>query len=673
MQDYGTDAAGNRAPGAPWWVPDKTEAGKVAAREIGGADYFSAMSDEDFAKSRARHLVDETAVIEDRQRAHHELNLWNAMLYSNRQYANFHWGLVTGTVDQMLVPANLVTENLIHSIGDAMLASAASSPLKPTPVPLGASFKTTKLVRRLDKWVYGEWTRLRCEDSALQLFLDAFIAGTGAIRVYYDPWTKKPCVERVFFDNIIVDNFEMANAPRARTYRLRQVVPIDSVEAMYDVKLDPREAERQYTTYRLRGESWVPVIEAYRLPVGKSKGRHVVACCGQLLVDEVWEYDWIPWVFFHWERMKPGFYSPSGLELIVPYQTRLNELNEVIRDAQDLAARPRILQHAGSQIDINAWDNVVGRIMKYTGVAPQPFVWETAIGELYNERERQIDKAFQFFGRSQMTAQQELPPSVRLDSSAAVREFRLQEDTRFLDLWTRFQDARVDIARALINVMSVYGDENYETIITRGGKYVGERIRWGDVRELMKDNYSWKVEAIPLSAMAPAAQKSSLQEWVTQGVVAPDNARYLSTHPDTEMIGALERASYDDIHRVIGLLEDGKFESPDPVQNLKYGVDKVSQNALLLRQYDDDDDDVDLETVMENHYRWVRQAMALIQAATAAPVGPGAPAGSAPAQGQPGMPGSMLPNPVPMAAMNVGGALQPSALPVPGVGVPGQG
>lgn len=670
MQDYGVDAAGNRAPGAPWWTPTREEAAAVASREMDGANYFTTMTDEEFAKSRARMLVDETAVIEDRQRAHHELNLWNAMLFSNRQYANFHWGLVTGTVDQMLVPANLVSENLIHAIGDAMLSSAASNPLKPTPVPMGASFRTTKLVRRLDKWLYGEWTRLGCEDSSLQLFLDAFIAGTSAIRVYYDKWRKKPCVERVFFDNIIVDNFEMANAPRARTYRLRQVVPIDSVEAMYNIRLDPREAERQYTTYRLRGESWVPVIEAFRLPVGNAPGRHVVACCGVLLVDEVWEHDWIPWVFFHWERMKPGFYSPSGLELLVPYQTRLNELNEVIRDAQDLTARPRILQHAGSQIDVNAWDNVIGRIIKYTGVEPKPFVWESALSELYQERERQIDVAYKNFGASQMSSSQELPPSMRLDSSAAVREVQLMADKRFLDLWTRFQDARVEIARALIRVMAEWGEDNYETVITRGGKYVGERIRWGDVRDILEDCYSWRVEPIPMSSMSPAARKSSLQEWVTQGVVAPDNARYLSTHPDVDMIGALERASFDDIHRVIGCLEDGEFESPDPVQNLKYGVDKLSQNALLLKQYEDDDPDVRIEEVIENHYRWVRQAMAIIQQSTQAPAPglPGAPVGSAPMQGQPGMPGSQLPNPAPIAALNVGGALQPSALPVPGVG-----
>ena len=667
-QDYGTDAGGNRAPGAPWWVSDPKEADMVASRETQGiSDYFARMSPEEFERSRARHLVDETAVIEDRQRAHHEMNLWNAMLYSNRQYANFHWGLITGTVDQMLVPANLVTENLIHSIGDAMVSSAASSPLKPTPIPLGASFQTLRKVRKLDKWLYGEWSRLKCEDTAVQLFLDAFVAGTGAVRVYYDKWKKQPKVERVFFDNIIVDNFEEANAPHARTYRLRQVVPIDSVEAMYDVKLDPREAERQYTTYRLRGESWVPIIEGYRLPVGNDPGRHVVACCGRVLVDEEWDVEWIPWIFFHWERLKPGFYSPSGLELLVPYQTRLNELNEVIRDAQDLCGRPRILQHAGSQIDINAWDNVAGRIMKYTGVKPEPFVWESALAELYQERERQIDVAFKNFGKSQMSSSQELPSQMRMDSSAAVREVRLMEDQRFLDLWTRFQDARIQIARALIGVMALYGDDTYTTEIPRAGKYVGECIRWKDIRPLTADKYSWTLEPLPLSSFSAAAQRDTLHSWITEGAVGPDNIRSDTEHPDILSISALERASQDDIKRVIGLLEEGRFEPPDPMQNLRYGIELVTQNALLLKEREDDDPDVSLEDVIENHYTWVRQALACTQQATQAPAGT---QGSQPLPaGPPGvMPGSPgLPNPVPTQAMSVGGALQPSALSLPGV------
>lgn len=584
-----------------WYVPDPPAGSAVSGKE--------------YEAARAQALVDECAGIENRQHSVHQLNLWNATLYSNRLLTGFSWG-AHEVSDNDLTPCNLITENLVLSIGDAMLSRAASSPTRVKPVPRGASWKTYRLVKKLDRWLSGVWRDLQLEELLLQVFLDAYISGTGTLRFGYDPHKKKLCAERVFFDNVIIDNNECTNTDKPRTERVRQVVPVQAVEELYGVTFTDEELARTYTDRRVVGKGWVPVVEAWRLPgADGSPGRHSVAACGKLLLDEEWTRETSDLVHFHWSRRTTGWYRGGGVEQVVPYQVRLNEINEVIRDAQDLMARPRILVHTGSNIDVNAITNEVGRIIRYSGIEPKALTWDAVSGELYNERDRQVRSCFEFFGMSQMTAQAQLPSGVRLDSSAAVREFRVQEDQRFLDLWRRFEQGRIDAARTAIDVMSQGGD--HETTWRAGGKWIIDRIKWSEVRELTRDDFTWSLEAVSLVDQAPGARLDTLNTWVAQGYIDPVRAGVMSGIPDLEAVQDLETAESDDIKRVLDGLEDGKYDPPDPTQNLALGITNCKVNLARIRAYDEIP-----EEVINAHLRWMRQALALTQQAIEQPVPP---------------------------------------------------
>lgn len=582
------------SPAVCWWETART-------------DETAHMTDEQFAEERARHLVQECQAVEDRQRSLHQLNLWNATLYSNRQLAGFHWGWSEPS-DQALTPCNLLTENLVLSIGDAMLSRAASSPTRVAPTPRGANWTTYRLVKKLDRWLAGVWRDLNMEDLMMQVFLDAYISGTGTLRVDWDPHRERLTAERVFFDNVVVDNTECANAPEPRVKRIRQVVPAATIEERYGVKLSEAEKSKSYTQYRMLGHGWVPVVEAWRLPgADGSAGRHTAAACGRILLDEPWTADEAPLVHFHWSRRTTGWYRGGGVEQVVPYQVRLNEINEVIRDAQDLMARPRILVHTGSNVDVNAIDNVVGRIIRYTGVEPKALNWDAVSGDLLNERDRQVRTCFEFFGMSQMTAQAQLPAGVRLDSSAGVREFRVQEDQRFLDLWRRFEQTRVDAADVCIDVMSRVG-AGHKTTWSAGGRFVTEEIAWEDVKELTRDLFTWSLEPVSVVNQAPGARMDTLNTWVAQQYITPERAAAMSGNPDLEDIQQMETASRDDIKRVVERAESGEFEPPDPTQNLVYGLWLFTQNLARIRGYKGVP-----ASVFEAHHRWLRQALALQQ------------------------------------------------------------
>lgn len=566
-------------------------------------------------RDRAEALVAETAAIEMRQSTWHETNLWNASLFCNRELVGFRWGTIEAHGE--LIPKDLRSENLIEEIGESLLAKASSSPLIPSMEPHGRSYKVERAVRKLQEFVQGVWTHIKAEEAAVQAFLDAYIAGLCCVRVGWDEHTKSVLAETVFFDNIIIDNRECSNRTPPRHYRIRQVMPRSVVEARYDINLEQQQGK--YVDHRTIGEGWVVLVEGFRLPdAAGNGGYHMVSSCGVALVDEEWKHPWVPLAFFHFRDPVSGFFPRSGVEMLVPYQMRMNELNEAIEESQDIAHRPRILKHAGSNIDVSQWDNEAGRILDYTGIAPTPFVWETKLEELYAERERVRETSHAYMGLSLMTSQSDMPDQVRLDSSAGVREFRNMEDARHLRMWTRFESFRLEIAKLILLVLgSGKGSESYTATYFPGGSRArATKIPYKAIKTVTDDQYSWSMEAVPLSTMSPAARRETIRDWSSRNLLLPGEERRMEGNPNLERIEDLEMASIDDIYRHMEIMEEGGFEEPTAMTNLVYGVPRVTQNYHYLKDFDgeEDDDKVD-PAVLIAHQRWVAIAMSIQQAA----------------------------------------------------------
>jgi hypothetical protein len=568
---------------------------------------------------RANALLEETALIEQRQHAHHELALWNATLYTNRELPGFRWGAVD-EAETELWPTNLRTENLVAAIGESLLSKASSSPLKPTPVPHGQSYKVERACRGMDQFMIGVWRQTQAEDACVQMFRDAYMAGFGCVRVGYDRGDLS--VEPVFFDNIIIDNRECANRQHPRTYRLRSVVPRGEVEARYGVELGK---QGKYHDSRAVADGWVVVVEAWRLPDCNGKGgRYTVAACGQLLEDTNWKHSWVPLVFFHWTDRTSGYHVPSGVEQVVPFQVIQNELNDDIRSAQDIVCRPRMLINANSMINVSEWDNRAGRFLMWSGSEPQPLNWPTNVGELYAERERNKAAAFSHMGISEMFAGADLPTNNRMDSSAAVREVRNMEDSRHLRLWTRFELARMNVARAILNVLSISkGADAFSAVYHPGGaRASAKNIPWEQVKTLTQDKFSWSLEATPLSQMSPAARRELLRDWSSRGLIqeGSDEARRMEGHPNLERIEDLELASADDILRHLEIMEEGGYEAPSELTNTTLGIPKVTANYHRLKNFRDEDGNCDVPPeVFEAHMTWIVTAAAIQTAAVQAP------------------------------------------------------
>jgi hypothetical protein len=605
--------------------------------------------------ARAASLINTARELENVQREIHEQNLMNAQMYSNRQMVGFEWG--TGQMSRAsMAPISKVSENIMVTVVDTLTAQIGKNRPKATPVSRGASWNVRRQAKKLDKFLYGEFLRNRVYDKGKKVFRNACIFSFGCAHVSIDQdnddegeKSYRVNVESVFPDEILVDNLEVAATGKIQHIYRRRVLPKSTVAAMFNV--DEREFDKDvsYVNYRSIGAGYVVVVEGWSLPKGKTPGRYVCATPSRLLKDEPWDESWVPFVFY--QVPTSGFYCPSAVEQALNYQIRLNEINDVIRDAQDLMSRPRIFIQEGSRVNPMELDNRIGRIIKYTGgQPPTAATWNAVSAELYNERDRQYSQCLAQFGLNQLSASGQLPGSARLDSSAGMREYNNIQDDRLSDSAQRFERFYLDLAEMMIKVLHCGAESRRvcKTTWYSGGKRSRiESINWAEI-DLDDSAYTLQLEASSIFNMTPAAARDSAERDLAMGLITAEEYRELISNPDIESFTSLQTAAKEDLNRVQEKLENGVYEEPDGVQDLVGGITQMQMAYLNLKRYEGDDGESDVPPeVFAVFLDWLVAAQSVLdQAAEAdnptppAAAMPGAMPGGMPmpGPGQPGMP-----------------------------------
>jgi hypothetical protein len=602
--------------------------------------------------------------IEMKQAAHHKRLLYNALRYSNRELAAFDWGWGR-YLSSSLVPYRENAENLILSIIDTMVATVGKNKVKARPLTKNASFKLRRVSRKLDRYLYGEAKRLDFWELAKDAFRDACWGEIGTVFGYYDP-REGVCLERVFPDEMIVDNTLCPSDLTPPVQVRRRPMHIDTLLDMWgdrltqeqkDLLIEDSRTNQGWTSERAPAPGWLIVLEGFRQKYGDKPGRHVVGTHSVTILDEEWKYSWMPFVHFHWMRPPSGFYCPSACEQADPYQKRLDEINSVIRDAQDLMARPRIWLQTGGKLQLTQLDNRIGRVLQ-SSVEPKPLVWSAVSPELYNERERQVRIAYEYFGLTQLSAQGKLPAGARLDSSEALNEYNQIQDDRLADIAQRYERFQLAMYNLIINLSerAAKDGENLKTTWVAGRRV--QEINWKDV-DFDKDRYVIHIEPASTMSESSAAQKDLVMKLASSQVLSRDQLLMMLDTPDLEREVSLMVAAAEDIERTAEILEDGDYEPPSPLQDLVKGVQRIHYIYLRLKT---DYDDVP-ESVLESMERWIRHAMWIMQtgadqAKEAQDPGTSAPQVMPPQQG--GMPTQM------------GAPMQPQPMPPQGMPMAGQ-
>jgi hypothetical protein len=537
------------------------------------------------------------------QAAVHRQFLINYQLYNNRYLSSFDWG--TGLyVERSLEAVTRTTDNVILQVIDSLVAEIGKNRPKAKPVVFGASWKENRAARKLDKFLYGEFIRNDMYKKAKMAFLNALVCGFGCLKVEMDCDSEgrvKIC--NIFPDDVLIDQAQVLSTGCVSTVLERHVLPVEVVASKYDLDVeDVRKVaeDHVYLNYRQKAQDWVVVVEGFQ-----ANGRHMVAIKDMVIVDEPWDYDWVPYVFYHWQNPQKGFYSQSAVEQALPNQINLNEINQVIKDAQDLMSKPRILVAKGSNVNPVEINNLVGKIIQYTGIKPEAITWPAVSVELYNEREREIRVCFNKFGLNPNGAQGGLPSQARLDSSAAVREYNQIQDNRLADPAQRYEEFFLDVAKLMVRVIKRSGSSPKTVWFSGGRKSRAEEIKWNDI-DLDENAYTMILESASSFSMTPSAQRDELEDLFARGLITPEEYKRERSLPDLQTMVDLQTAGLEDIYRVRELLEDGKYESPIPQQDLVNGVKYMTLAMLALNQYTDDTGELD--KIRFNFINWITEA-----------------------------------------------------------------
>lgn len=524
-------------------------------------------------------VFDHVKAVEEAQADIHTQNILNAKLYSNRDMMTFEWD-GTNTVSHKPLNGNL--ENIIQTVVDTVNAMIGKNNPKPTVQSRGADFDVYLKARQLDRFLWCTFQSQKTFVEGEKAFLHSTVFGTGVVKIDIDG--DDVYTEAVIPDEIIVDQRECMSCQEPEQLHQRKLVSRLFLLGKYgndkDLKDKILKAQAHgfhYTSYMTPGIDQLVILESWKLPSGDQPGRHTICIENATLVDEEYTRTRFPFAFLRYADPLSGFYGRSLVEALLGYQIRQNELNSDIRTGQNMMCVPRILVDQGSSIVKSQFDNAIGKILTYRGVKPEAVTWNAFNPEIYNERDRNYEKAFRASRISDLSSQAKLPSQARLDSSEALREFSAIEQEGFTPQAKALERFYMEIAEHYLELYAIlYRDRGVNKAETYRSKYLVQQIKWEDV-DMEADKYVLEISASSVLNMTPAARKDTLKDWLMNALITPDEYKAMSGHPDLEAKTDLMSAAQDFVEMQIDKMLDGKAQTPDPLSNLqlclKQGLD----------------------------------------------------------------------------------------------------
>lgn len=510
---------------------------------------------------------------------------------------------------------NRVTFNIIASMVDTIVSKITKNRPKPTFLTEGGDWELQRKAQKLTQYVEGIFTQTEYYKKSAIAFKDACIFGTGAIKVYRVGNEIKS--ERVFIDELIVDESEAVYGEPRQLHQkkwihkdvLKGMFP--DAEAVIDAAGSTETSAYMSNTYD-KATNMLLVIESWHLPSHKDSddGIHTICIENHTLFTEAWTYNYFPFVFHRYSLRPIGFWGQGVGERVSGIQLELNKILRTIQVSMHLVSVPKLLVEASSKIVSAHLNNKIGGIIKYAGTPPTSTTLGNIPQELFQHAERIVRFAYQQEGISELSAQSMKPAG--LNSGKAMRVYNDLETERFLELATRHEHSFLDAARMFINLAKEISDSDDKFTVKVKGKRFLETIDWKDIS---LDEDSYLMQLFPTNALAsdPAGRLQDVQDLMQAGLIGKEDGMKLLDFPDLRQFYNFNNAGLEDIERSIELIVDeSRYESPEPYQNLQLGITKFQQAYLMYKAQNLPEDKLELLR------RWIEDAQALIQRAQTA-------------------------------------------------------
>jgi hypothetical protein len=552
----------------------------------------------------------------DKHQAYHRSgNVKHMRLYGSSDYMRSHpwYSHITNT--QLLDRQggfnikHRVTLNVIQSMIDTVTSKITKNKPRASFLTDGGDWSLQQKAKKLTKFVDGQFHNVNYHAESARAFQDSCIFGTGAVKIFRKG--NKIKAERVLIDELIVDDAESIYGQPRQMHQVkfynREV--LKEMFPKYAGAIDAAEGSEPFNMPGVRQQNMIVVIESWHLPSGPDAkdGKRAITIENQTLLVEEYNKQYFPFVVQRWGVRPIGFFGQGLAEQLSGIQLEINKILRTIQISMHLVSVPKLLVEASSKIVKAHLDNKIGGIITYAGTPPTFGPLGKVPPDLFSHLDRLYQRAFEVAGVSQLSAQSAKPSG--LDSGKALREFTDIESERFMDVATRYEQTYLEAAKIMIDLTrDIAKDTDDFKVRVKGGKFL-QTINWKEI-DMEDDKYLMQVFPTSSLSQHPAGRLQDVQELMQAGLIGREQGMKLLDFPDLEAFYNFNNAGIEDIERVIDeIIEKGNYQTPEPFQNLEFGIMKMQQAYLHFRAQKAPEERLDLLR------RWIDDANALMQRA----------------------------------------------------------
>jgi hypothetical protein len=452
---------------------------------------------------------------------------------------------------------NPIEWNLCRSlVSTATSDIAAGQQPKVQFVASNADWQTRRKGPKLDAFITGLWSA-RQEPYAdiwelgVQAFRDAAICGIGAIKIESDIQAGRVVHTRVLPWGLLVDPGDgRAGAPKNLTHvytESRQqllawypeaagALALAKVGYSTDDEFDGLSAIATYTGVETVVES-IRCYEWWSLPLGpESKGKHVLAFDGGILLEEEWTRDSFPFALIRWDRSFQGWHGHSLIDDISLINDEMNNLLARIARTVRLTSLNIVWSRDGETVNVNNEDAA-----NYTYTGPTPP--QTECPQPVNPTHLQLlnsykSSAYELSGVNQQTATAQKQPGI--EAASAIRLVSDLQSKRFAVALKAYQSLFVEVARHDISCVRELAEDDKDFSVKWPGNGFLKSINWRAV-DLADDMFSIQIASAPSIKGTAADRMQTAQELYGSGQISSDSFLAIRTYLD--LPGELDRTS----------------------------------------------------------------------------------------------------------------------------------
>ncbi len=547
-----------------------------------------------------RHVFGVVDKIRAAQAFRESKNLLFARLYQNTEIMGLTGGSFARANESQSFLENRVSFNVIRSCIDTAASKLAKNRPRPLFLTQQGNWNLKRRAQKLTQYMEGLFDQMGTGSGdarslygiGRRVFVDGGTFGSGICKFFRDDENVTVKAERIFPDELIVDDIEGIYEQPMQMHQ-EKIVFRDALVGLYpDYEKEIMAANSGVSAgiATTTAADMIRVIESWHLPSGPNAedGIRCVSIENATLACDPWKKNYFPFAIFRWAPRLMGFFGSGIAEELVGIQLEINKILRNIQIAQHLVAVPQVWLEYQSKALAKHINNQIGGVKYYAGSKPEFYTPQAMGPEIYNHLESLIRKAFELIGISQLSAAAKKPAG--LDAKVALREFQDIESERFMLTGMRYEDFFMDatwIALDLLDDLAADGKDP-SVWIKQGGW--DRKLTWKDVK-IPRDQYVLRPFPTALLPSRPEGKLAFVQELTQGGYLDREESLELLDYPDIQDTISVKLAPRTDAKRLLERMIDAKpgavdaYETPEPFMNVTYAA-QLAQSYYLRGRAD---------------------------------------------------------------------------------------